>query len=166
MPNAPEQIPDRDAAAIKKQEEQFADLHNRLQGLSHQMNDMFTEFDHISHKIDEKHNEILSRTPKSSEESINALSRRVEGLEKLLRNMEKDLAGRDYSTHLKDLHKAVEGVKGGLSGDLPDTLHQMVKGSSPKLTTFIFAIIAVQVMLVGLYMVYKKRRDSAPKKYL
>jgi len=31
---------------------------------------------------------------------------------------------------------------------------------------FIFVVIAFQVMLVGAYIVYKRRRDGAPKKYL
>jgi len=31
---------------------------------------------------------------------------------------------------------------------------------------FIFVVIAFQVMLAGAYIIYKKRRASAPKKYL
>jgi mannose-binding lectin 1 len=31
---------------------------------------------------------------------------------------------------------------------------------------FVFIIIASQVMLLGSYVIYRRRRDSAPKKYL
>jgi len=31
---------------------------------------------------------------------------------------------------------------------------------------FIFVVIPFQVMLAGAYIIYKKRRASAPKKYL
>jgi len=31
---------------------------------------------------------------------------------------------------------------------------------------YIAVIVAVQIMLAGVYIVYKKRRASAPKKYL
>jgi len=31
---------------------------------------------------------------------------------------------------------------------------------------FVFIIIAVQVMLAGVYVIYKRRRDRMPKKYL
>jgi len=31
---------------------------------------------------------------------------------------------------------------------------------------FIFVIIAFQVMLLGSYILYRRRRDNAPKKYL
>jgi mannose-binding lectin 1 len=34
------------------------------------------------------------------------------------------------------------------------------------MTTFLFIAVAVQVMVVGAYMAYKKRRNGAPKKYL
>ena len=124
MPNAPEQIPDVDASAIQKQQEQFSDVHNRLQSLSHQINGMFGEFEKISRKIDEKHNDLVAKTPRSSEDSINALIRRIEGLEKSIRDMQKDLSNQDYSTHLTAIHRSMEGLKGGISDNLPDTLHQ------------------------------------------
>lgn len=38
--------------------------------------------------------------------------------------------------------------------------------SAPRLGMFVFIIIAVQVMLAGAYIVYKRRRNSMPKKYL
>jgi mannose-binding lectin 1 len=34
------------------------------------------------------------------------------------------------------------------------------------MTTYLFIAVAVQVMVVGAYMVYKQRRKNAPKKYL
>jgi mannose-binding lectin 1 len=34
------------------------------------------------------------------------------------------------------------------------------------MTTYLFIAVAVQVMVVGAYMVYKSRRKGAPKKYL
>ncbi|PSK46355.1 L-type lectin-like domain-containing protein [Elsinoe australis] len=143
MPNAPEQIPDRDATSIKKQEEQFADLHNRLQGLSHQVNNIFNEFDRLARDLNTKHEQILSRSsqPRGSEEAIRTMSGRIENIEHIVHGLERDLASRDYGHHLHELHQAVtEG--------LPGSLHQVVKGSAPKITTFIFIVIAVQVMLL------------------
>jgi len=31
---------------------------------------------------------------------------------------------------------------------------------------FAFVVIAFQIMLLGAYIVYRRRRDNAPKKYL
>lgn len=46
------------------------------------------------------------------------------------------------------------------------TAISVVTGSAPRMGTFVFIVIAVQVMLLGAYILYRKRRDSAPKKYL
>lgn len=42
----------------------------------------------------------------------------------------------------------------------------MVTRHAPKMWTFVFLVIIVQVLMFGGYLVYKRRRDSAPKKYL
>ena len=42
----------------------------------------------------------------------------------------------------------------------------VVKTHGPNMTTFIFIAVAVQIMVTGAYLVYKKRRGGAPKKYL
>jgi len=42
----------------------------------------------------------------------------------------------------------------------------VVTGSAPKMGMFVLLVVAVQVVMLGVYIVYKKRRDSAPKKYL
>lgn len=34
------------------------------------------------------------------------------------------------------------------------------------MTSFFFVVVAVQIMVFGGYQLYKKRRNSAPKKYL
>lgn len=42
----------------------------------------------------------------------------------------------------------------------------VVTSSAPKMGMYLAVIVAVQIMLAGAYIVYKKRRASAPKKYL
>jgi len=124
LPNAPEQLADRDAESIKLQAEQFADIHNRVQSMSHQINDMFVEFEKIHQLLEKTQEKIIEKIPRSNEESLSALSRRLDNIERQLTTVQKDVAGRDYGKHLDDLHKAVEGVRGGLSDSLPDTLHK------------------------------------------
>ncbi len=36
----------------------------------------------------------------------------------------------------------------------------------PRLGMYAFGVVAVQVMIAGAYVVYKRRRNSMPKKYL
>ena len=38
--------------------------------------------------------------------------------------------------------------------------------SAPRMGMFVFIVLAVQVMMAGAYIVYKKRRANMPKKYL
>lgn len=42
----------------------------------------------------------------------------------------------------------------------------VVTASTPRMGFFIFAIIAFQLLLVGAYIVYKRRRANMPKKFL
>lgn len=42
----------------------------------------------------------------------------------------------------------------------------VVTSSAPKMGKYIAVVVAVQIMLAGAYIVYKKRRANAPKKYL
>ena len=42
----------------------------------------------------------------------------------------------------------------------------VVTSSAPKMGMYLAVVVAVQIMIAGAYIVYKKRRASAPKKYL
>ena len=124
LPGSPEMLPDQDAASLKKQDEQFADLHNRLQGMSHQIANIFAQFERISTSLDDKHNELIGKIPRSSEDAIGSLSRRIEDIERTVKIIQKDVEGRDYKEHLSNLQQAVEGVRGSVADNLPDTLSQ------------------------------------------
>lgn len=166
FPGSPEAIPDVDASTISRQEEQFADLHNRLQGMTHQIANVFGEFDRLSRTLEERHRDVISHIPGSQSDALAALSRRLENIERTVAVIQKDVEGKDYRETLTNLQQAVEGVRGGLTDHLPDTIGQMITTSAPKMGKFVFVVVAFQVMLVGAYIVYKKRRDNAPKKYL
>lgn len=138
------------------------------------------------------HNLLVERIPESNSDALAALSRRLESVERTVQTIQRDVEGRDYGGHLRDLQNAVEGVRGGLTEHLPDRISQsktfsifpplslsfrfpflsdtfsntVISTSAPKMGMFIFVVIAFQVMLVGAYIVYKKRRANAPKKYL
>ncbi len=42
----------------------------------------------------------------------------------------------------------------------------VISASAPRMGMFLFVVIAVQIMMAGAYIIYKKRRNSMPKKYL
>lgn len=191
LPGSPEALPDTDADSLKSQNEQFADLHNRLQGLTHQVADMYALFDIIGKKIDERHQEISNSISQQGNprDILDRLDRRIENIERNVDRVLKDVESKDYGSHLSELQATINSVKGGLTDGLPATLGEsksptflpsyriredpqanatitVVTSSAPRMGMFIAVVVAVQIMLAGAYIVYKKRRDSAPKKYL
>lgn len=45
-------------------------------------------------------------------------------------------------------------------------MYTVISASAPRMGMFLFVVIAVQIMMAGAYIIYKKRRNSMPKKYL
>lgn len=195
LPGSPEFIADTQAEDIKSQSEQFADLHNRIQGLTHQLADMYALFDALGRKIDERHQELAGSivqqgTPQGMRDSIERVERKVESMEGTVNRILKDVESKDYRVHLNDLRESVEGVRSGFTDHLPKTVGDsksasythdgfawirfnvltidplVVSASSPKMGTFIGVVVAVQILLAAAYVVYKRRRANAPKKYL
>ncbi|THW55564.1 concanavalin A-like lectin/glucanase [Aureobasidium pullulans] len=178
FPGAPEALPDADASTIKAQADQFADLHNRLQGMTHQIANMFGEFERLSRQMNERHAELMAKVAGTNAgdssdkpqqptgEALLPLSRRVENIERIALAIQRDVEGKDYREHLTNLQQSIEGVRGGLTEHLPETIAHMISTAAPKMGMFIFVVIAFQVMLAGAYIIYKRRRANAPKKYL
>jgi mannose-binding lectin 1 len=124
LPGSPEVLPDSDAESLKSQNEQFTDLHNRLQGLTHQVADMYALFDIIGKKIDERHQEIASSIVQQSvpRDILDRLDRRIENIERNVDRVLKDVESKDYRIHLTELQSTMNSVKGGLTDHLPATL--------------------------------------------
>ncbi|RMY97180.1 hypothetical protein D0864_04892 [Hortaea werneckii] len=176
FPGSPEALPDRSADEIRNQNEQFADLHNRLQGMTHQVANVFAEFDQLTKRLDDKHQQVMdsvrslqpaSGGPSNFEKDLlQDLKRKVDGIEKVVQQVQRDVESRDYRQHMNDLQMAVDNVKGSITDHLPDTLGELISASAPKMGMFVAIIVAVQIMLAGVYIIYKRRRNSMPKKYL
>lgn len=144
FPGSPEAVPDRSADDIKNQEEQFADLHNRLQGMTHQVANIFAEFNALSKKIDQKHSELMGGMPTVPVDTINDMKRKMEGIERTVQQIQRDVEGRDYRQHMNNLQTSIDNIKGGLTEHLPDTLaqskltHPFMAGALDALLTFTF----------------------------
>lgn len=122
LPGSPQILPDQNADNIRGNEAQFQDLHNRLQGITHQIASAFVEFDHLGRKIDQKHGEILAAMPNVPQDTLNDLKRRIENIERTVGQIQRDLEGRDYRQHMNDLQSSLDSIKGGLTEHLPNTM--------------------------------------------
>jgi len=192
FPGAPEALADADSDTMTSSVEQFRDLHNRLQSLGHISANIFVELKTLSQKIEQAHDDLAAtiqrfeqtqrdavtdlREIQGSKEpgvtnAIYRLNQRTENIELVLDQLRKDLAGKDfsgkdYSDTLRGLQTALDRVQGGLSDHLPEKIGSLMQASAPRLGMFVFIIVAVQILLAGGYVLYKRRRAAMPKKYI
>ncbi|EMC95865.1 hypothetical protein BAUCODRAFT_34632 [Baudoinia panamericana UAMH 10762] len=169
--------PDKPAEQIKGSDPQFADLHNRLQETNHAIERLFAEFDNVNARLQQQHAEMLNslshtgsrsgaQTPGSSDAAISDLRNKIEGIERTVQQIQKDVEGRDYKQHISELQLSLDSLRGGITEHLPETMTRLIRSSAPRMGMFVFVVVAVQIMLAGAYIVYKRRRDRMPKKYL
>ncbi|KAM3413782.1 hypothetical protein BST61_g10466 [Cercospora zeina] len=177
LPGAPEMLPDRDADAITSQSEQFADLHNRVQGLNHQMGTLYLEIKSLADKIDAKHLDTVAKIsnvggsrdtglPPETVGKINNLHDRVSSIESVVKIIRDDIEGRDYKEALEELHRAMSFLHFNFHDHLEPKMEKVLKTHGPSTTQMVLTIIGFQCLMVLLYAFYKRRRHSQPKKYL
>lgn len=142
FPGSPEALPDMSADGIRSQNEQFADLHNRLQAMTHQVANVFADIDTLSRKIEERHNQLMGAIgsiqpgaaagsqqggnggglSNADRDLLNNLRAKLEGIERTVSRVQSDVESKDYRQHINDLQMAVDNVKGSLTEHLPHTL--------------------------------------------
>jgi lectin, mannose-binding 1 len=122
FPGSPEALPDKNPDEIKGTDAQFEDLHNRLQGMTHQTANLFQEFDIQRKTLDHMLQTIMAALPPNHENHIVSINKRLDHLEQMVHKMSRDLETRDYKEHITDLQSAVESIRGGLREHLPDTM--------------------------------------------
>ncbi|KAI9849726.1 MAG: hypothetical protein M1838_000087 [Thelocarpon superellum] len=99
-------------------------------------------------------------------EQVTGLDQRLRSIERTLRTIQSDVEGRDFKDRLDRLQSALEAAHTNLMTHLPASMSKIVSTSAPRMWTFIFAIVLIQLALAASYVIYKRRRASAPKKYL
>lgn len=161
----PQKLQDTLAASIRTQQDQFADLHNRLQIVNHQVNNIFRELEKLTKRQEERHVELMNRAI-PIHEHVSGVERNVEKIEGIVKAIQKDIEGKDYREHLTNLQNTLKDTQTHINEGLPAAMTHIVTGAKPKMGMFLFIAVAVQVMVLGAYIVYKKRRNNAPKKYL
>ncbi|RYP04475.1 hypothetical protein DL765_010182 [Monosporascus sp. GIB2] len=164
-----EQVPDQAADAITSAAAQFADLHNRVQSLSHQLSTVFRTISNNNAQSASRHEDAmdaldeLARTLRGLQglaalpDRITALEGEIYKVHHELRDMRADLRAR-----VKDTEHALKGFVGDKHGNM---LEHVAVQASPRHGRLIFVIIGSQVLLVVGY-IYYERKKTLPKKYL
>ncbi|KXT09779.1 hypothetical protein AC579_6157 [Pseudocercospora musae] len=177
FPGAPEAVPDRSADQIKGREEQFADLHNRLQSMSHHMGNIFWEVRELAKQMDQKHQEIMRKVENMggsretglspvTVDKISSMHDRSISMETDLKAVREDLEGKDFKKAMDELHTAFSFIHHNFHNELEPKFERAIKAHSASLNHFLLAVFMVQGVFAIMYIFYKKRKHSAPKKFL
>ncbi|KAL1984516.1 hypothetical protein VTN96DRAFT_9016 [Rasamsonia emersonii] len=156
---------DRPASYYTTSEQQFADLHNRLQLLNHATQNVYKDLAALARNSDSRHQELLQRTA-STRDQLSAIDSRLQRIEQAIQALQRDVASKDYRNQFAQLHKAIETSHLSLTEGLQSSIFNMIHAASPRMGLFIFLIISFQLALAGLYVAYKRRRANMPKKFL
>jgi len=99
-------------------------------------------------------------------DQINSIDRRLEAMERSMQQIKLDVGDKDYKKHMEDLRRAMQDSHSSLMEGLTGSLGSVITGSAPRMGFFLFVILGFQGALVMAYVMYKRRRSMAPKKYL
>ena len=97
---------------------------------------------------------------------IEGLGSRLGAIEGIVRATREEVGGRAFHQRLEKLHEAVQETHSSLMTHLPRSMLHVVESAAPRMGVFVWMVIAFQLLLTAIYVVYKRRRANAPKKYL
>ena len=113
-------IPDSDAGSFKSQQEQFADLHNRLQLMSHSIDNLYREVSKYQNLAQGRHHE--TQTNLATREQMSSLDGRLQGIENSISRLSNDFRSKDYTGHFNDIHASLKARHDSLLEVLPGTM--------------------------------------------
>ncbi|KAL7945770.1 concanavalin A-like lectin/glucanase domain-containing protein [Trichoderma barbatum] len=163
-----EEVADQDAETFQSSKAQFQDLHNRLQGTSHQLSSVYRSVSRHHQMDEQRHAEVQELFAAVNSKlalldqldllnQLAAFQQRIIVLENEVRNMN------------LEVHQTLSANEKAMSGALRThhmSLTQRVTDSVPGHGKLIAVIIGTQVVLVVAYVLYKRKRANSPKKYL
>jgi lectin, mannose-binding 1 len=170
---------DRSADEYKSESSRFADLHDRVQYLTHQLDMVFHDISVMKEIHEERHKELISWLS-PVHDYAEAAKLTLDRMEVVVDAIRSDVETKEFKQHLEDLATLIGHSHTSLLEHLPNAMHNgrssirgpcklmlsVVQTNSPRFGFFVFIIVASQVMLLGSYIVYRRRRDMAPKKFL
>ncbi|CAK7269358.1 hypothetical protein SEPCBS57363_003563 [Sporothrix epigloea] len=157
-------IPDAEASSITSAEAQFADLHNRLQGVDHHLSTIFQQAA-LSDQAGEKRHVEVSMQLGQLKELLTKLDR-LDAIENKFEQMEREMKSM-HSELRQSVISAESAVKKHVSGHLEGHHNKLIETlRHPGYGSLMLVIVAGQLLLAGSYILYKRHKANSPKKYL
>ncbi|KAI1374685.1 concanavalin A-like lectin/glucanase [Hypoxylon crocopeplum] len=160
--NFDDSIPDSSAETITSSKAQFADLHNRLQSTNHHLSTIFRQVASLG-SLGEKRHEEVSKAVNDVKQILSKLDK-LDSLQNEITKLQRDLRDMksDINLKVKDSEHAIKNFMGSNHGTM---LEHVAIQTNPRHGKLIFIIIGTQIIIVGAY-VYYERKKTLPKKYL
>ncbi|KXJ97737.1 concanavalin A-like lectin/glucanase domain-containing protein [Microdochium bolleyi] len=156
------ELADTDAATYTSSEAQFRDLHGRMQGINHQLGSIFRQLSSVNNMGSSRHEETHQAL--AEYKAVLGKLDRLDQLEHKLDALTRDMTDmrRDIKDKIRDSEYSVKNAMGGQHGNM---LEHVAIQTAPRHGKLIFVIIGSQILIVGAYIFYERKKLS-PKKYL
>ncbi|KAK7402636.1 hypothetical protein QQX98_011616 [Neonectria punicea] len=156
------ELADEDPDVFQTSKTQFQDLHNRLQSTNHQLSALHRVASRHQQQDEKRHEELSQligqlRADMRKIDEIGELQGRITDLDKEIQGLRRELT--------RKFQASERTVKAVLS-DHHSSLSEAVLERTPGHRFLIFVFFGTQGLLIAAYLVYKRRRNSMPKKYL
>jgi lectin, mannose-binding 1 len=109
--------------------------------------------------------QLLSPNTQSSLQPSN-LDARLSAIERSLNAIQSELSSGDHKRQFTNLHTTLKEMNIGVTEHLPNRVREYVADHAPRVGFMITCFMLFQLALVVGYVLYKRRRANAPKKYL
>lgn len=106
------------AGNIRSQQDQFADLHNRIQIINNRVYDIYELVEKMHQENEQRFNDLMHRVVPIDDRSA-ATIRNVEKVERTTMEILRDLESKDFKDMMNQVHRAIENSQEGLSRSLP-----------------------------------------------
>ncbi|MCJ1223383.1 hypothetical protein MMC12_000023 [Toensbergia leucococca] len=143
---------------------QSLDLQNRLLTISQTLDTLTRELSNLAGTTSQQHQDIQRAQIPASQ--LKTMDQRLQSVEQILTAFRKESDARDYGTQFAKLQRALEHSHSSLLENIPESMGTIISTRSPRMGFFLFIVIVFQCLLAASYVIYKRRRANAPKKYL
>lgn len=117
-PNIPQMVEDVFAANIKSQQDQFADLHNRMQIINHKIDGLYDLIEKMAADHDQRFDQTMGRMVPMHDQ-VSAVQRNVEKVERTTMETLRDLESKDFKDLLNRVHASVQQGQSSLGNSIP-----------------------------------------------
>lgn len=116
--NIPKMLEDVLAGSIRSQQDQFADLHNRIQIINNRVYEIYELVEKMVQDNDRRFNDLMNRVVPIDDRGA-ATMRNVEKVERTTMQILRDVESKDFKDMMNQIHRALENTQDGLSRTLP-----------------------------------------------